>query len=98
MSQRKSTNADCHLIALPLHKKFKKSKEVLDNTKYSNWKCMCGDAHVRTYCQCTPGTFYCAECYASHRIEQDRCNNFEAEFNFFPNILFVGLYNCVELP
>ena len=29
MSQRKNTNADCHLIALPLHKKFKKSKRSL---------------------------------------------------------------------
>ena len=59
MSQRKNTNADCHLIALPPHKKFKQSKEVFDNTKYNHWKCTCGDAHVRTYCQCTPGTFYC---------------------------------------
>ena len=65
MSHRKNTNADCHLIALPPHKKFKKSKEVFDNTKYNRWKCICGDAHVRTYCQCTPGTFYCAECYAT---------------------------------
>ena len=29
MSQRKNTNADCRLIALPLHKKFKKSKRCL---------------------------------------------------------------------
>ena len=27
------------------------------------------------YCQCTPVTFYCAECYATHRIEEDRRNN-----------------------
>ena len=59
MSQRKNTNADCHLIALPPHKKFKQSKEVFDNTKYNHWKCTCGDARVRTYCQCTPITFYC---------------------------------------
>ena len=44
---------------------------------------MCGDARVRMYCQCTPGTFYGAECYASHRIEEDRRNNHEAEFDFF---------------
>ena len=75
MSQRKNTNADCHLIALPPHKKFKQSKEVFGNTKYNRWKCMCGDARVRTYWQCTPGTFYCAECYATHRIEEDRRNN-----------------------
>ena len=75
MSQRKNTNADCHLITLPPHKKFKKSKEVFDNTKYNRWKCMCGDTHVRLYCQCTPGTFYCAECYATHHIEEDRYNN-----------------------
>ena len=99
MSQRKNTNADCHLIALPPHKKFDKSKEVFDNTKYNCWKCTCGDAHVRTYCQCTPGTFYCAECYATHRIEEDRCNNSKKpNTNFFLNILFVGLYNCVEFP
>ena len=99
MSQRKNTNANCHLVALPLHKKFKKSKEVFDNTKYKHWKCMCGDTWVRMYCQCTPGTFYCAECYASHHIEEDRCNNEQAEFTFFlKNILFVGLYNCVEFP
>ena len=62
MSQRKNTNADCCLVALPLHKKVKKSKEVFDNTKYNCWKCMCGNTHVRMYCQCTSGTFYCAEC------------------------------------
>ena len=72
MSQRKHTNANCHLITLPTHKKFKKSKEVFDNTKYNHWKRMCGNACVRPYCQCTPGTFGCAECYASHRIEEDR--------------------------
>ena len=83
MGQRKNTNADCRLIALPLHKKLKKSKEVFDNTKYNHWKCMCGDARVRTYCQYSPGPFYCAECYASHRIEEDRRNNHEAEFDFF---------------
>ena len=83
MSQRKNTNANCCLIALPMPKKFKKSKEVFDNTKYNHWKCMCGDAHVRTYLQSTPGTFYCAECYASLCIEEDRHNNYEAEFNFF---------------
>ena len=55
MSQRKNTNADCRLVTLPPYKKFKKSKEVFDNTKYNHQKCMCGDAHVRTYCQCTPG-------------------------------------------
>ena len=55
MSQRKNTNANCHLIILPPHIKFKKSKEVFDNTKYNHWKCMCGDARVRMYCQCTPG-------------------------------------------
>ena len=44
---------------------------------------MCGDARVRMYCQCTPGTFYGAECFASHRIEEDRRNNHEAEFAFF---------------
>ena len=60
---------------------------------------MCGDARVRMYCQCTPGTFYGTECYASHRIEEDRRNNHEAEFDFFfENILFVGLYNCVKCP
>ena len=84
MSQRKNTNADCHLIALPPHKKFDKSKEVFDNTKYNCWKCTCGDAHVRTYCQYTPGTFYCAECYATHRIEEDRRNNSKKpNTNFF---------------
>ena len=46
MSQRKNTNADCLLITLPPHKKVKKSKEVLDNTKYNCWKCMCAEHHT----------------------------------------------------
>ena len=43
MSQQKNTNADCRLIALPPHKKFKQSKEVFDSTKYNHWKCTCGE-------------------------------------------------------
>ena len=70
-SARKVKVGDCRLVALPPHKKFKNGNEVHDNTKYNRWKCQCGDACVRTYCQCTPGQFYCPECYASHRVAED---------------------------
>ena len=70
-SARKVKVGDCKLLALPPHKKFKNGNEVHDDTKYNCWKCQCGDARVRTYCQCTPGQFYCPECYASHRVAED---------------------------
>ena len=58
---------------------------------------MCGDARVRTYCQYSPGPFYCAECYASHRIEEDRRNNHEAEFDFFLFEKTSYLYDCTTV-
>ena len=71
---RKVKVGDCRLVALPPHKKFRNRNEVHDNTKYNHWKCWCGNTHVRTYCQCTPGQFYCPECYASHHIAEDSCH------------------------
>ena len=79
MSQRKNTKADCCLTA----QKFKKSKEVFDKYKIQPlevhvWRRPCKDVlpvHSRN--------ILCAECYASHRIEEDRRNNHEAEFDFF---------------
>ena len=70
-SARKVKVGDCRLVALPPHKKFKNRNEVHDDTTYNCWKCQCGDALVRTCCQCTPGQFYFPECYASHHVAED---------------------------
>ena len=93
MSQRKNTNADCHLIALPPHKKFKQSKEVFGNTKYNHWKCMCGDAHTGSALQEHSIVLNVMQPTALRRIDAitKKPNSI-----FLKNILFVGLYNCVE--
>ena len=36
---------------------------------YPQKKCSCGAHRVRTHCQCTPGIYRCADCYAVHVSE-----------------------------
>ena len=36
-------------------------------TKYGKWKCTNCPKFVRSYCSCTPGLMFCADCFGDHR-------------------------------
>ena len=62
---RHGTTEHC-LVSLPTGKQFVQGRLATCRSKYQTWKCSCKLAHVRTYCQCTPGVLHCSECYAEH--------------------------------
>ncbi|KAG7368134.1 hypothetical protein IV203_030877 [Nitzschia inconspicua] len=62
---------DHQLLALPTYKKFQGSKIVDAQSQYPQKLCQCRSHRVRTYCQCSPGTHYCDQCYAEH-VAEDR--------------------------
>lgn len=62
----RATKTYHELVTLPTHKTFRGTELVTVSTTYAQRKCSCRATKVRTYCKCSPGTYYCKQCYAIH--------------------------------
>jgi len=68
-TRRKRQHTEHKLVGLGPYEKFNGSGNIVPcNTKYGSWVCRCpGKKKTRcTYCQCSPGTIYCVDCFATH--------------------------------
>ena len=63
---KKRKLAGCSLVNLPPYTAFTGVEMVKVPTKYNQWKCVCGEKRVCTYCRCSPGFIYCKNCFVDH--------------------------------
>ena len=65
--QRRSTDNDHHeLIPLQPFWNFRASRIIKTKTRCTQQKWHCRMRQVNTYCKCTPGVFWCSQCFVDH--------------------------------
>jgi Transposase IS4 len=65
--RKRASNNPHEFMTLPPFKKFRNKVLVRANMKYGQYKCVLCKSRTRKYCRCSPGIFYCQECYAEHK-------------------------------
>ena len=55
-----------NLLTVPPFMTFHGARLVRATSRYPQRLCQCKARRCRTYCQCSPGVYYCPQCYAHH--------------------------------
>ena len=75
-SKRKSPRKESEhvLVKLDPFTNFDNGGRIIKSvTRCVQRKCQCGSRRVHTYCKCSPGIFYCNECFSKHQLDSITC-------------------------
>ena len=63
---RRHGSLEHSLIMVPIFRKFIQGRLQKCKMKYGKWKCTNCPKFVHSYCSCTPGLMFCADCFGDH--------------------------------